>query len=112
MRKTDKKIDNQIRKILNAACETALNDYFGFQWLTHLVDYSVFPKSLKVVCVFDTDFNLDNFVTSGGRNKLDGDIRGGLADIGIDIGIAHILYDTEEGCGRDHNGRWIDRFKK
>ena len=112
MRKTDKKIDNQIRKVLNAVCETALNNFFGFQWLTHLVDYSVFSKSLKVICVFDSDFNLDSFAAGDGRKEFDGNIRDALAEIGIDIEVDRISYDTEEGCDRDHNGRWADRFKK
>jgi len=49
MRKTDKKLDNQLIKLLTEVCETALEDFSGFQWLTHIVDYSNFPKSLKVI---------------------------------------------------------------
>ena len=58
MRKTDKKMDNQLRHVLTEVCEVALKDINGFQWLTHVVNYSNFPKSLQVVCVFDTNENL------------------------------------------------------
>ena len=51
MRKTDKKMDNQLRHVLTEVCEVALKDINGFQWLTHVVNYSNFPKSLQVVCV-------------------------------------------------------------
>ena len=41
MRKTDKKIDNNLRIVLTEVCEIALKEVTGFQWLTHLVDYYV-----------------------------------------------------------------------
>lgn len=53
MRKKDKKIDNELRLVLIDACEQALKDITGFQWLTHfLVNYDDFPNSLMVACVF------------------------------------------------------------
>ncbi len=54
MKKTHKKIDNQLRVTLTKVCEIALENVAGFQWLTHLVDYDNFPASLKIICVFDT----------------------------------------------------------
>ena len=59
MRKSDKKLDNQLRLVLTDVCETALKEVEGFQWLTHVVNYSNFPQSLRVVCVFDTNENFD-----------------------------------------------------
>ena len=53
MRKTDKKIDNNIRNVLNKVCEQALIEVNGFVWLTHQVNYDKFPASLSVICVFD-----------------------------------------------------------
>ena len=45
LRKTDKKIENQLILVLTAVCETALKEIDGFQWLTHLVEYTDFPNS-------------------------------------------------------------------
>jgi uncharacterized membrane protein len=55
VRKTHQKIDKQIIKALTAVCEEAKYEYEGFTWLTHEVDYSHFPKSLRVVLVFTED---------------------------------------------------------
>ena len=62
MRKTDKKIDKQLRETLTQVCDTALKDYCGFEWLTHTVNYSDFPSSLHITCVFDTNEHLDGFI--------------------------------------------------
>ena len=37
MRKSDKKIENQLRLTLTDVCETALKRFNGFEWLTHLL---------------------------------------------------------------------------
>lgn len=58
MRKSDKKIDNNIRKTLTNVCEIALEQVDGFKWLTHFVNYDNFPESLAIVCVFDTKSDL------------------------------------------------------
>ena len=54
MRKSDKKIENQIREVLTDVCEDTLKSYEGFLWVTHTVNYSSFPQSLKIICVFET----------------------------------------------------------
>lgn len=45
MRKTDKKTDNKLREVLTGVCDDALEEFAGFKWLTHLVNYDDFPKS-------------------------------------------------------------------
>ena len=112
MRKTDKKIDNQLRLVLTDVCETALKEIDGFLWLTHLVDYSLFPKSLKIVCVFDTDDRLANFMSRASRKDLESLIQLKLAEIGLNLKkmTAHISYDTEQNCEREHNGDWAERL--
>ncbi len=112
MRKTDKKIDNQLRIELTDVCETALKEIEGFQWLTHLVDYSNFPKSLRVVCVFDTNDNLSSFMGAGAEEGLNALIEKKLLGMGIQFKQVgkHITYDTEENCLRSHNGKWADRL--
>jgi len=112
MRKTDNKKDNQLRLALTDVCETALKEIDGFLWLTHLANYSQFPKSLKVVCVFETNESLADFMSKGSKKELESLIQRQLADIPVNLkNVAdHILYDTEENCAHDHNGKWADRL--
>lgn len=112
MRKTDRKIDNQLRFVLTEVCEIALKKITGFQWLTHLVDYSDFPKSLKVVCVFDTNENLSYFMSKDGVKELTSLIQVKLHEVDVKVKnmTDYILYDTEENCKKEHNGKWADRL--
>lgn len=112
MRKTDKKIDNQIRVALTDVCETALKAIDGFQWLTHLVNYSSFPNSLRVVCVFDTNENLNNFLASDGKGYLHNLIKQNLSNIKIKFKSIdkHVTFDTEENCDSQNNGDWAKRL--
>jgi hypothetical protein len=114
MRKTDKKIDNQICAVLTDVCETALEKFEGFEWLTHLVNYSSFPKSLKVVCVFDTNDNLASFMTDDNIHVLSKLMQKKLFSIGVNIGdmTSHIQFDTEQNCTEKDGGKWSDRLNK
>ena len=112
MRKSDKKIDNQLRIILTRVCETALEDIEGFKWLTHLVNYSNFPQSLKVVCVFDKNEDLENYLQSDFNNKLLSLVQSELKSLNIKLKniTEHIEYDTEENCNNQHSGNWASRL--
>jgi hypothetical protein len=112
MRKTDKKLDNQLRTVLTDVCEVALKEIDGFQWLTHLVNCSDFPNSLKVVCVFDTNENLSSFMSQEGKAKLSALIQEKLVAVDVKLKnmTGHILYDTEQDCEREHHGNWADRL--
>jgi len=59
MNRNQKKTESAIVKALNDVCETLKDKYSGFSWLTHFVDYSNFPQSLKIVFVFDTKSSLE-----------------------------------------------------
>lgn len=113
MRKTDKKLDNHLRFVLTEVCEAALKDIDGFLWLTHRVNYSEFPKSLKVSCIFNTDDNLADFISKESRTNLELLIQLKLAEIGVNVKRvgSHISYDTEENCDREHNGNWTNRLR-
>jgi len=111
MKKSDKKRDNQIRAVLTDICDEALDRHLGFKWLTHLVSYSTFSKSLKVICVFDTNANLQRFMQIG-QNSFNEKIKKNLGAVEIpiqDVG-RQIKYDTEENCDRDNGGDWGDRL--
>ncbi len=111
MKKTDKKRENAIRQVLTDLCDEALDLYEGFEWLTHRVDYSRFPKSLKVICVFDTNANLKEFMKNHQRAFNDkiqkglGAVEAPIADTG-----RQIKYDTEENCEVMNGGDWGDRL--
>ncbi|RUO79969.1 hypothetical protein CWI84_08390 [Idiomarina tyrosinivorans] len=55
MRKSDKKMENQIIQRLTDVCETMKPQLSGFIWLTHTVDYQRFPASLTVTLVFNEE---------------------------------------------------------
>ena len=112
MRKTDKKIDNQLRLVLTEVCEVALKNIDGFQWLTHLVNYANFPSSLKVVCVFDTNENLARCLSGASPADLSALIQAQLlvANVKVTDIVDHIYYDTEQDCASQHNGQWKDRL--
>ena len=113
MRKTDKKIDNQLIKVLTDVCDVALKEIKGFEWLTHLVNYSNFPKSLKIVCVFDNNENLNLFKSNANnQQKLQKLIQSKLLEVDVKVKniVAHVLYDTQENCEKEQGGNWAKRL--
>lgn len=108
MRKTDKKIENALRAALTEACDIALEKHEGFMWLTHFVNYKVFPDSLSIVCVFDTNEQLSKANHEGLRVI----IKDKLASIDINIKDIrqNVSFDTEENCEKENNGKWHERF--
>ncbi|MCW3172467.1 Fis family transcriptional regulator [Shewanella subflava] len=110
MRKTDKKIENQLIGQLNEVCHFALDEFNGFKWLTHQVNYAQFPKSLRVVCVFDTRDNLQQFIMAKSQQALGELIVKKLLDINVVIKHQQILYDSEQSCQQDNNGNWAQRL--
>jgi hypothetical protein len=109
MRKTDKKIENALRRVLTEVCDMALETQEGFMWLTHFVNYHNFPSSLSIVCVFATNEQL----TKANRAELRAIIKEKLMSIDIKIKDIHqhISFDSEENCEKENNGKWHERFK-
>ncbi|MEZ8965980.1 MULTISPECIES: hypothetical protein [Vibrio] len=85
MRKTDKKIENRIRSVLTEVCEDTLKGYDGFLWVTHTVNYSSFPQSLKIVCVFDTNQDRANFLAGEGQLNVSTTIQKAFDQVGIQL---------------------------
>ncbi|TPH13578.1 Fis family transcriptional regulator [Litorilituus lipolyticus] len=112
MRKSDKKIDKELCVVLTHVCEVALKKVKGFQWLTHLVNYSNFPQSLQVVCVFDSKEHLDSYLVSKQQQHLVSLIQSELNRLNIKLKPInkHVSYDTEEACLMQHNGNWATRL--
>lgn len=112
MRKSDKKIDNQLRIALTDVCENALKNIQGFEWLTHTVNYDNFPKSLKITCIFNHNENLDNYLSSNNNQQLMLLIGAKLKTLNIQLKPIgkHIDYDSEENCNNQHQGNWALRL--
>lgn len=112
MKKNDKKIENALIKALNNVCENLIQKQNGFIWLTHFVDYKDFPKSLKIVFVFDSNQNLLHaknevlfktiFELTGSQLKKES------------VHIKHIekavFFDTEENGADYDNVSWCRRY--
>jgi antibiotic biosynthesis monooxygenase (ABM) superfamily enzyme len=94
MRKTDKKIDNELRLKLTDVCEQGLKN------------------SLMVVCVFDTNENLKNYLQSDDSQALISLIEAEFKTMDIKLKRLgdHIAYDSEENCNQYHNGNWALRL--
>jgi len=108
MRKSDKKLDNEIRKELTAICESQLKSYEGFEWLTHTANYNNFPASLRVICVFNNNEQLKAFLTSDKKAQASSSISKALSGLGIKLPAAEKLvqFDSEENCERENRGNW------
>ena len=96
--KTQKKIDNNVRLALTDACEQFLVTTPGFQWLSHQADYSNFPASLLISCVFDSDENLQQAVQKGLCVNMQNLIQTKLLNIGVKLKAPkqQVIFKSEE----------------
>jgi hypothetical protein len=85
MRKSDKKIENQIRGVLTEVCENTLKGYEGFLWVTHTVNYSSFSQSLKIVCIFKTSQDRAKFLEGEAQKHVSKTIQQAFNEIGIQL---------------------------
>ena len=110
--KTEKKIDNNIRLALTDACEQFLQDIAGFQWLTHQANYSNFPASLLICCVFDTDESQQQAFANGHSHTMQKLIQSKLLKIGVKLKSLpqQITFDSEQACSQQHNCDWAARL--
>lgn len=113
MKKSDKKLDNQIRQSLTELCESQLEQIEGFEWLTHVVNFNRFPESLRVVCVFYDNESLTKAKQDGTTDKVQNQITQTLAKLKITLNkpAKQIIFDTETRCQAQHGGNWAKRLK-
>ncbi|WP_439133203.1 Fis family transcriptional regulator [Pseudomaricurvus sp.] len=111
--KTEKKIDNNIRLALTDVCEQVLGRLQGFEWLTHQANYTNFPASLLVTCVFDTEENLQAAITTGEAEQLKKQIQMKLLKIGVKFKALNqqVVFDSEEACELHSEGSWARRLE-
>lgn len=114
MHKAQKKIDNNVRKALTQACDSALEHITGFKWLTHFAQWDNFPASLRVVCVFETHAAMETAVSREQDLQLRSIIQSNLLKVGINIKIKDIrrtlILDNEEACEQQDAGNWKQRI--
>ncbi|GMQ46197.1 Fis family transcriptional regulator [Vibrio sp. 10N] len=98
MRKSDKKIDNLIREVLTEVCEGTLKNYEGFLWVTHKVKFPSFPQSLQIICVFESNQDRANFLTSDGQLHVSTAIQNAFSRDGVQIKkiSKQISYETRQ----------------
>lgn len=113
MKKTDKALENSIVKVLTQVCEESLKAIDGFQWLTHLVNYKDFPRSLTIICVFETQNQIAKLLDSPQHQDLMNNIIDQLSGAGIQLPKKqkHIKFDSEEACNINNAGNWANRFQ-
>ena len=102
MTKTQKKLDNKIVKVLTQVCERAKVEVDGFEWLTHIIEYTKFPDSLCVVCVFSSDEALATAKANDQQSLLSDLIVKELAQIQVSISAKrNIRFNSEDRYRRD-----------
>ncbi|PRY66902.1 hypothetical protein B0H98_101904 [Vreelandella songnenensis] len=106
------KIERRLVTSLTAACENNKSHIPGFEWVTHQVDYTRFPMSLMVIWVFDTDAHLSEALKSDVRQRLHDETAAALIEAGVMVNdvSAHIDFDSEQACRRQHGGDWQRRL--
>lgn len=113
LNKTTQKLDNNVCKALTIACESSLHEVKGFSWLTHRANYTNFPASLVVTCVFETDDEIIAMKEAALDEQLRQTIQKQLLKVGVVLKNVrqNIHFDSEESCMREHQGRWPDRLQ-
>lgn len=114
MKKTDKKIEQALSQHLTLACDEALDQFIGFSWLTHTVNYKNFSQSLRITCIFDDKTKLSTFLESGDSLQFIAIIHKHLLSMGIQLKQPkkHIFFDSEQHCDQEHNGNWKLRLNR
>ena len=113
MKKTDKKNEKLIVETLTEVCDIAFSEVPGFQWLTHFVNYSRFPDSLSVVCIFATKNDQSNALLAKQDDFLRSLIREKLSSVAISMKdtARQVSFDTEEACEFEDGGKWQQRLR-
>ena len=112
MKKSERKTENKIVRALHSVCDALLVDTAGFCWLTHFVDYSNVPQSLRIVCVFDTIMALKLARDEEVTRRIAGLADDYLQKEGLFIPQIEkaVFLDTEENGADVGSSRWCRKF--
>lgn len=112
VKSTIQKLDDNVIKALTKVCEEAKQTVSGFDWLTHRADYSNFPGSLVVTCVFVTEQQLSDAKTLQQDAYLRKLTHKQLLKAGILLKDPrrNVFLDSEEACQAGHQGDWDKRL--
>lgn len=102
-------MDRALARALTVACDQALAEIIGFEWLTHRANYERFPDSLVVTWVFATD----QHCKGADLARLNALTQAAFDDAGIRVSdvAAHVALDSEERCTAQHGGDWRARLR-
>ncbi|TKK32621.1 hypothetical protein PspCFBP13528_09990 [Pseudomonas sp. CFBP13528] len=108
------RLERQLIATLTDACETAKAEIPGFAWLTHTVDDSAFPQSLRVTWVFDTRANKALTLSGGADQRMRELTATALHEAGIPpLPMERCVhFDCEEDCRLQHAGDWRARLAR
>lgn len=84
MKKTHKKIENNLHKRLTIACENIKDLTPSLSWLTHNVNYDNFPQSLSINCYIINKESINLIENSNLDLMIKQIIKNQLKLIGID----------------------------
>jgi len=112
LNKTSQKIDNNVCKALTIACEASLHEVSGFVWLTHRANYTNFPASLVITCVFETETEVEVMKAQQQDKLLRNAIQKQLLNVGVVVKNIkqQVHFDSEEACQQQHQGEWPQRL--
>jgi len=112
LNKTSQKIDNNVCKALTIACEASLHEVLGFVWLTHRANYTNFPASLVITCVFETEAEIEVMKVQQQDKLLRDIIQKQLLKVGVVVKNIRqqVHFDSEEACQQQHKGEWQQRL--
>jgi len=110
--KTNQKIDNNICNALTLACKLSLHEVPGFVWLTHRANFTNFPASLVVTCVFETEAEIEVMKTQQHDEQLRNTIHKQLLNVGVVVKNIkqQVHFDSEESCLLQNEGEWPKRL--
>ena len=107
-----KRLENELNHALGSACESAREEVPGFQWVTHIVDFSDVRSSIQVIWVFDSNQSLARALRDGYESYLTHLASEALSEAGVAVSDIrqHVDFDSEEECARVHGGDWKVRL--
>ena len=112
LKKNEKEIESAIVKTLNSVCKTLKHGSKGFSCLTHFVDYSNFPQSLKLVFVFDTNQSLESAKNEALFKKFFELTETRLTGEGVYVKCLDkaVFFDTEENGADFNDASWCRKY--